>query len=310
MLVMAPFIVLDQNALRKPELLGPAIERARLTRVQLLILDVAVLEMMKHPTKWEETSRGSLAGLAACAGLVSVGRGVPDLMKEERDSGVPAIASLVDRELTPPFRALLLEFQNAAGGSHLDYLRSKILDTQQRIIEAQYLQHEDNKRMLLGFRDVWKEVLPHAADRRRAGGNVQDRLALLAHPTLTRTLEQILISHGHSVRMAQRVALDRSVSAHWMLSLLAIAFRWFVDQGLDNLPAVKATNEVIDVDYITIGSLCSELISRETNVNETLAFVRGAAEIRSSVFEAVDVELPHADADTRFRRHCEITPKT
>lgn len=308
MLVMAPFTVLDQNALRRPELLAPAIERARKTRAQLLVLDVAVLEMMKHPTKWEGTTRRSLAGLAGCSDLVSVGRGVPDLMKEERDSGMSAIGSLVDPELSPPFRDLIHELQRPAGGPHLDFLRSKILDTQTRIIDAQYLQHEENKRTLVGFRDVWKDFLPNGADRRRAGESVQDKLYLLAHPTLTRQLEGLLVSVGHSVRRAQRVAFDRSVSSHWMLAMLAIAFRWFVDQGLETLPATKATNEVIDVDYITIASLCSELISKETNVNETLVFVRGAAEIRAKVFAMVDAELPDADADTRFRRHCDLSP--
>lgn len=308
MLVMALFIVLDQNALRNSELFTSATERARQTRAELFILNVAVLEMMKHPTEWEDTARRSLSGLAACRDVVSVGRGCSNLMKEERDTGAPAIGSLVDRELSFSFRDLLWELQSAAGGPHLHYLRSQLLEIQTRIIQAQYLQHDGNKHLLLGFRDVRKGFLPNGADRRRAGASVQDRLWLLAHPTLTRQLERLLLSEGRSVRHAQRVAFDQSVSSHWMFALFSIAFRWFVDQGLDTLPPVKATNEVIDVDSIAIASLCSELISRETKVNETLAFIRGAAEIRATIFAIADAELPDADSDTRFRRHRTLMP--
>ena len=310
MLLTAPFIVLDQNALRKPDLMGPAIERAYRSGAHLLILDIAVLEMMKHPSRWEETARHSLASLVGCREQVSIGRGVPALMKEERTTGVPALGSLIDQELSAPFRELLAEFQNPAGGPYLAYLRSRIADTQKRIIEAQYLQHDANKRTLQGFRDIWKAFLPHSADRKRVRENIDDQLRILVHPTLTRQLEQLLLEGGHHVRHAQRIAFDRSVSSHWMLALLATSFRWFLDQGLDTLAAPKATNEIIDVDYITIGSLCSELISKETNVNETAALVRAAAEIRSAVFSIVDSEIPDADAASRFRRHCELTPRS
>lgn len=162
-------------------------------------------------------------------------------MKEERDSGMSAIGSLVDPELSPPFRDLIHELQRPAGGPHLDFLRSKILDTQTRIIDAQYLQHEENKRTLVGFRDVWKYFLPSGADRRRAGESVQDKLYLLAHPTLTRQLEGLLVSVGHSVRRAQRVAFDRSVSSHWLLAMLAIA-RWMTSSShLDGVSASRST---------------------------------------------------------------------
>jgi hypothetical protein len=82
MLLAATFIVLDQNVLRKPGCLAPSIERARRTGTQTLVLDVAVLEMLKHPTNREKTARLSFAGLGDFRDLVSVGRGVPDLDSE------------------------------------------------------------------------------------------------------------------------------------------------------------------------------------------------------------------------------------
>lgn len=307
---MAPFIVLDQNALRKPAFLEPAVEQARRTHAQLLILDIAVLEMTKHPSMWEQTTRHSLASILKFRELVVIGRGVPDLMRDERATGIAALGAIADLERTPPFRDLVVELQNPAGGPHLNYMRSRMADTQTRITEPQYLRHAENKKTLLGFRDIWTYILPNRADRKRVRDNRDDQVRLLAHPTLTRQIEHLLVADGRSPRQAQRVAFDRSISSHWTLGLLASSLRWFLDQGLDSLPALKATNEVLDADYVTVGSVCAELLTLETNVRETVALVRAAAEIRAVVYAAVDAELPDADAQTRFQRLCELTPKS
>ena len=84
MFLAAPYIVVDQNAFRDPMLLGPALKHARDTGARLLVIDAAMLEMTKHPDRWESTMRQSLAPFAACPELVALGRGVPDLMKQER----------------------------------------------------------------------------------------------------------------------------------------------------------------------------------------------------------------------------------
>lgn len=58
---------------------------------------------------------------------------------------------------------------------------------------------------------------------------------------------------------------------------------WLVDNGLDNVLAEKITNDVMDGEYVTIGSFCDDLIPEETNVPERLAVVSRAAEVRAQV---------------------------
>lgn len=101
MLPTVPFIVLDQNAFRKPGLLTPAIQRARDTGAKVLIIDAAFIEMMKN-AQWELTATKSLAGLAGCPELVSLGHGVPHLVRKEFETGAPAYRELEDVARTPP----------------------------------------------------------------------------------------------------------------------------------------------------------------------------------------------------------------
>ena len=212
--LVAPFIVLDQCSFRQPALLGPAIARARSTKSQLLVLDVALIEMLKHPVHWERTLRESLAVLSTCAELVSVGRGTPALMKEEIEGGNARCYALVDTERVEPFRELLIELQHPAGGDRLAHIRATILDAQTRIINAQYLAHQENQARLVGFRDMWKEVLVDRRDCERLRGDTSDHAALIAHPKWTRPIEQLLLDGGHPLSAARRVAYGLSVSAH------------------------------------------------------------------------------------------------
>lgn len=77
----------------------------------------------------------------------------------------------------------------------------------------------------------------------------------------------------------------------------ALALRWLLDNGLDTALPEKITNDVMDGEYVTIGSFCDDLISEETKVQERLALVRRAAELRSQLVTAVQNDALPATAN-------------
>jgi len=64
-----------------------------------------------------------------------------------------------------------------------------------------------------------------------------------------------------------------------------------LDNGLDTALAEKITNDVMDGEYVTVGSFCDDLISEETKIQERLVVIRRAAELRSKLVAAVQAEL-------------------
>ena len=62
------------------------------------------------------------------------------------------------------------------------------------------------------------------------------------------------MADGKASAAARRLAFDRSVTAHSLMSIAALALRWFLDQGLDNAKAERVTNDVMDLEYVTTGS--------------------------------------------------------
>jgi hypothetical protein len=294
MLPTVPYLVIDQNAFRRPHLLNPAIQRASNTGGKLLIIDAAIIEMMKN-AQWELTATKSLAGLAGCPALVALGHGIPDLMRAEFRTGQPAYAQLEDVERTASLRALLAELQTQGGGTTpmLDHIKTTIAPAQMTILKGQYLDHPHNKRRVVRFRDAWAKILS-AEDRRDGRGNVELQAEWLADPTWSEVVERELLAAGGSVEVARRLAFDRSITAHSLLAMSALALRWLLDNGLDTALAEKITNDVMDGEYVTIGSFCDDVISDEKRVQERLAVVRRAAELRSERVSAVQSERPPA----------------
>lgn len=314
MFLAAPYIVVDQNAFRDPMLLGPALKHARDTGARLLVIDAAMLEMTKHPDRWESTMRQSLAPFAACPELVALGRGVPDLMKQERDEGRPAHTQLEETDRTPGFRNLVVELQCAEGGPNLEYLRTKIVAAQRQISYPQYLDDADNRRRLIEFSSQWRSLLPDPRDRSRVGDDRSVQVNLLAHPTWGRAVERLILESGHSLSAARRIAYDRSVSAHWTLAYAALVLQLLLKhdrtRGLETRASWKSTNDLIDVDYVATGSLCVDVLSHETLVKNTTALVRDAAEIRSRVYAEAEAGGPYTNADLAFKAHLEATPRS
>lgn len=286
MLPTVPFLVLDQNSFRKPHLLDPAIKRARTTGAKLLIIDAAMIEMLKNPQWWEQTATRSLAALAACPELVALGHGIPDLMRTEFKTGTPAYYDLEDVERTGSLRALLKELHSGGTTPVLDHIRATIVPARTTIAQPQYLDDQRNKQRVVKFRDAWATILS-PEDRRKARGDLELQATYLAYPNWGELVECELLDFGHSPEVARRLAFDRSVTAHTLLSMSALALRWLLDNGLDNALPEKITNDVMDGEYVTVASFCEDVISEEKRVHERLAVVRRAAELRAQLIASV-----------------------
>lgn len=90
--------------------------------------------------------------------------------------------------------------------------------------------------------------------------------------------------------------------------MVALALRWFLQHGLDGRAPIKTTNDLMDLEYVAVGTCCDELVSKEPMVNEVSALVREAADIRATVFAATHGEV-FPTAYAAYARHCELTSR-
>jgi hypothetical protein len=154
------------------------------------------------------------------------------------------------------------------------------------MVVPQYQDHPANKARMVRFRDAWGKMLDDEG-RKKARTDSMFRSTLIAHPRWGEVVERELLGAGLAPEVARALAFDRSVSAHALMTMSAMALRWFAFSGLDGAAPEKVTNDLMDGDYIAVGSLCAELVSEERKVREVLADVEQAAEIRAQIVAAV-----------------------
>lgn len=272
-----PYLVLDQSALRRPSILHPALAQAEREGLQLLVPDVAILEMMKN-AQWEAAARNSLRSLFPVRHLVVLGRCVADLIRDELRTGIPALNRIVDKERTPSLIRLIVDLNTDPDGDALRYARSHIQNAHERTLPA-YLDHADNHRMMVRFRDGWRKLLePNFKPQDCAP--LETRVALLADPFWGKMLCDDLTSLDVHPKTAQSLSFGRSVTSHSFLTAVSMSLRWYIDHGLDRASPTKITNDLLDGDYVTIASFCANLVTEETRLRQRLDEVRSAAQVR------------------------------
>ena len=259
-----PYIVVDQNCLRDEALISEIKAKSKILGWQILIPDVSMMEMLKSQ-EWESTMRHSLRYLASCPDLVSLALGFGEIMRAERDSGEP-IDDLVDDLITPNFRQLLIEIDSGIDGKVIAKVRAGIVDAQD-LAKRQFLRHTNNKAMLVSLRDAWRKELSDK-EIRELRSDPRKQVDLWASVQMTKTCVIGLENGGYPIKAAQMLSAEPSVSGCWVSCLSALALKWLVLGGIEALPPKKVTNDLVDVDYIVLGTLSCELHSKENRVKE------------------------------------------
>lgn len=259
-----PYIVIDQNCFRDEALTLKIKEESKIFGWQILLPDVSMMEMLKGQ-QWETSMRRSLAYLASSPELVSLALSLGDLMRAERASGEP-IGDLVDGLTTPIFRQLLREIDSGIDGAIFAKVRAGIVDAQS-LASQQSLRHTDNKAMLVSLIDAWRKELS-GDEVRKLKATPQNQVNLWASVQMANTCVIGLKNGGYPDKAAQVLSVEPSVSGCWVSCLSALALNWLVFGGIDSLPPEKATNDLVDLDYILLGVLSCELYSKENRVRD------------------------------------------
>lgn len=102
---LQPFLVLDKMQFRNSNgnAAADAVAEAKRQHCQVLVIDTVFTEILRsqaHGKDWKDQFEKDFRDWAGDADLLSVSRGLGELLRHERDSGSPALDALVDAEMT------------------------------------------------------------------------------------------------------------------------------------------------------------------------------------------------------------------
>ena len=258
---MTAYLV-DQNYFRSTELAALMSADPDATFV---VPDVALIEMCKGP-HWQDTVRSSLATLAQAPARVSNTIAVGEALMYEFTNKRSAYDQLRPPEFQSFFHAILKDVRENTMTAGMNAIAVRIAETQTELSENE-LDHSRNLAGLRGRMEIIEDALGADAIRQFKNSNV-DRLVRLRYiRKIGRDLtEAHTRKEGFSEDEIAAFMSSKPVILRTYYLSVRHALEWAIRQGLNSLPQHRATNDVLDQDYVLLASFFDVLLSKETRM--------------------------------------------
>jgi hypothetical protein len=262
--------VIDQNYFRSDELRNLVLSERR---AKFVIPDVALLEMCKGD-HWRETMQGSLSTLANCRTRVFHSLSVGEGLNHEMETLSSIEGRLLPLQFRTFVRSVLEDIKLGASTKGVRVISENIVEAQEEI-RAEELDHARNDRSLKTRTKLIEQVLNGEPIKQLKNGQAsdEDRLSLI-HRISLELLQTHLEQSGSSKNKIRVFLKTKPLLLRYFLLSVRHAVEWAKMGGLSSLPATKVTNDVLDQDYVAIGSFFDRLLSKESKVLEADADLR------------------------------------
>lgn len=262
--------VLDQNYFRSNEL---TLLIQNEPKSKFIIPDVALLEMCKSE-QWEDTMTQSLRGLSVIRGRVFHAVSVGEGLNFELSTGKSIEQHLLPHDFRNFLRETILDVAGNGDGRAVERLRSRMVSAQHEIRDEE-LNHERNQESLKRRVGIVEEALTGDPLKALRAGRIsrEDRLAYIRRIAFDLCLT-FLVNHGYSRNKASMFLKKRPLTLRFFYLSVRHAVEWVAKGGITSLPAHRATNDLLDQDYVLISSFFDRLLSKENRVREADADLR------------------------------------
>lgn len=258
------YFVIDQNYLRAPQL-----EELLATqpRTRIVVPDLAMFEMTKSSER-ALTVRSSLATLAKYADRVFVSRTIGECLKYELEHAQPVTGHMLFREATHFLRRVLSAV--VTGRENPEFERV-IHDPENCLLDLNqdYLDHDSNKQRSLELVDATKSEMTAEFAKRIRGRRVarEEKIAFIREkaPSL---LIYVLEDNGFTREKACHLVRKESMLLRYFYVKLWACLDWAEHGRLDNLGAVKVSNDLLDQQYVLSATFFDGVLSCDARVND------------------------------------------
>jgi hypothetical protein len=254
------FIVLDQNVMRDSNAISSVLDRCCRESLFLLIPDVAGFELSKV-SKPFDTWRGSLEFLRGYPEFVTVSRKLAKMLAEETGTGHPC-NSLVDNDLTALMRQLLSALARDDPSSLQRMVDGPIHDLMPESLAA-WSDSEEHKQWIIMICNELRRMMNEESLKRLRTSPQEGIAEWLSSVDGIRFIFQGIKSRGITDKTALLLSSVPSVSAAFFSASAAIAVYWLAFGGLNDASPDKLTNDLHDMEYVILGSLSVNLLSKD-----------------------------------------------
>ncbi len=271
-----PFIVVDQNQMRCPDIIAAAMDQCRREQLQVLVPDVAGFEFSKVISKGGDpilTWKHSLQSIAPFADQVVLGRKMTDVWKEEINEGVPSV-SIVDDGATELFRNLLRQISSGNESGLRDLIDGSVLRLMPTSLDH-WSNHDDHKVMLRTVHDSLRSQLAEATIKDLRTRTVDGMVAWLSSADSVRFFFRGIQARGASREAALRLATASSAYGGFLSGMAAISLYWLAFGGLDAAKPEAVTNDLHDLEYGILGALSHSLLTTDKRLKVIHQAIRG-----------------------------------
>ncbi len=266
-----PFITIDQNYLRKPDLITQLVDTCRRSDLKILIPDGAFLEFAKSDC-FVETSRLSLIELAPYRKSVVAGRKLSHLMADELSNCAPT-DYLINSETTAYLRSILADLDNGKGAELQDIVNGPNWVLMEAALDD-WCNHDKLKAMIVALHDAIKATMTPAQLKSLRKSPDEEMLKWMESDTLNAFVFQWPKRRGADETTAYRLTTSPSVNAGFISAVLGIAVYWIAYGGIEASKPTAVSGDLNDLEYIVFGSLTHSLASKDQRATSICTMVR------------------------------------
>ncbi len=256
-------VVLDANVLRNESIVNACIERFERTDEPIVIPEMALFELTKHPEQWEYTLRRSLILVARCPRAVVLARSSKPLGLAEEATGV-STRSVIDVERTKAFRAILKDVELQDGPQ----LQSMLNAIRQFRSLFQHDGHVgDSLAVMQTLKASAASSFPHELVK-RIGNDLEkkDRASFREFVQNSLRFEMLRDAHvrrGVEAKFANALMEAPSVTYLYALAIGLLGLGWTFTGGIDTASPNRTSNDALDIEYMIPALWAGRLISAD-----------------------------------------------
>lgn len=256
--------VVDQNFLRKSDLKALA---DTYPNCRFILPDVALIEMCKSP-QWEDTLSKSLRILSAYPHRIRVSISVGEAINTEITTKKSIEGRLLPKDFIPVFTELFSALSSERTSQTLALIAQKITSIQANLAHSE-LNHQQNKQGLEVLIEATKSlVTPEEIKSLRNGSMSREGKLNLISERAPLVLEDFFRQADFATDKARVFLKTKPMTLRFVYLKLWSCLDWIAKGGFEGLLPERATNELMDHDYILISTFFDGILSKETRVNE------------------------------------------
>jgi hypothetical protein len=256
--------VIDQNYFRAPELRNYLSD----SRQNIAILtDTAIFEMLKGSDP-VLTASESLTILSDFPDQVCCTSGSGNLMRSELQQH-KAIITPLDTNYTKTVRAFLhaiADYLRKGRVGEFPIAQAKLRNEIDTAIK-QRSDHSHNKKAIVNPLQVLRTNVTPELQKKIRKGELSDDVYKFVYQAGFISFQYAIKNSSISNNIAEQMYLNYCFLSRYIIVYILSSLRWFELGGAEGLAPEKATNDMLDIDYLVMSSYFDGIFSRETENN-------------------------------------------